>query len=233
MSGKNTLKLNFYTAGLFVYSCTEIIEYLFCLVLQRISIIVLTMKTKTQTTDSSRNLKEKSSREILSLLLVLMEDKLTGLEYTILREVLVSGKPFSDISKKVNLTRLRQKQLFDQGINKLYRTLEGLKNISIKYENAMEQLNSVKIENQTIQRKIDRRSNLSPETLNLLNTSISQTALSARVKSACQYGNIKTVEGLVKLSRKRMSRMRNCGAKSLNEIELFFKENGLSWNMVD
>src|SRR5205085_2902420 len=74
------------------------------------------------------------------------------------------------------------------------------------------------------------------KTQELLKTKIVDTTLSARIKNLCRYGdlfgyNIETVADLVELSPKELLRFRNCGNKSITEIEEFFSKNGLRWKM--
>jgi DNA-directed RNA polymerase alpha subunit len=76
-----------------------------------------------------------------------------------------------------------------------------------------------------------RSKEIAPELLKLLATPISKTKLSGRVKGVCNGGKIRTVLDLVRLNPIDFLKFRNCGKRCMSEVEGYFQEHGLNWNM--
>jgi len=169
---------------------------------------------------------------------------LTNLERLVLTQVLLEGKSFSEIADQRQLTSGRIKQIFQKGIRRLNHFLGHIDEKLMYYNEIIENHEDLKKrvgEYEKKEEEANKKKNIlesfSPEIQTLLQTKIEETNLSARVKNLCKMGNvfgdkIGTVSDLVKLNRKEILKYRNCGKKSITEIEDFFSVNNLSWGML-
>lgn len=71
---------------------------------------------------------------------------------------------------------------------------------------------------------------ISDERLNFLSTPLSELDFSVRANGIFYNANLQTVGELYNFPRKKFGKLRNCGKKTIQEIENFFLSNHLKWN---
>jgi DNA-directed RNA polymerase alpha subunit len=180
---------------------------------------------------NKKTIREQSIDELLPFLLLFGKGQLSKLEQNLLAEVLLNGKQFKDLTSTLQLTTTRQKQIFDNAINRLMKALV----LAIESEKAnaysvMEkELHEVKSNLAVLKINLKQQNELSQEMKELLATPIHKTGLSARVKNLCYNAKIDTVTDLIRYSRRDFTGLRGSGQNCGNEVELFLENNGLSW----
>ena len=156
-------------------------------------------------------------------------------EKTLLFEVLCNQKSFAELTDVMLLTTHRQKIIFNRAVEKL----------SVHIKDSNKKLSEIdKLENELIDLKKwkalldsnlkvqnEKEEKIDPALQKLLLKNIADLKISERVKSVCRYGNLITVVDLVSSHRHDVLQLRNCGGKTIGEIENFLEENGLWWGM--
>ncbi|MBS1635402.1 MAG: hypothetical protein JST26_05720 [Bacteroidetes bacterium] len=203
------------------------------------------MTNKRKHKEDKRNVKESTNRESLNSAAPIGFKRLVKTESEIIMDALLNDKSLAEIKEKSKLTDSRIKQIFQRAIvrlNSYFDTIEeritnyleveknyaGMEHRPAKYE---------KIEQGA--RIAGKKFNSLPfQTQALLNTKITDTEFSRRIKNFCHSGHpwgnkIETVADLVRLNVSAIKQYRNCGRKSILEIEDFFHRHHLSWGMLD
>lgn len=193
----------------------------------------------------NKAIKEATRIELSNKLIQVCSKILTNLEQEVLRKVLLDDKTFAEIADERQLTSGRIKQIFQKAIKRLTNFIGTIDEKLSKYNEVVEKysemealLNEYKKEENLRNTKKNIIESFPKKIQKLLQTKISDTILSARVKNICENGNIwgegvKTIEELIQLGSKNLLKYRNCGKKSIDEIDEFFKKNNLDWKMLD
>ncbi len=193
----------------------------------------------------NKGIKEATRIDLTNKIVEVCSKLLTNLELEVLIGVLINNKSFAEIADKRQLTSGRIKQVFEKGIKRLNAFLNTVDERIVKYKEVAEKYSEM--ENRILEYEKEKQENnkqkevwdtFSPEIQKLLLTKVIDTTLSERVKNICTKGNlfgenIETIADLVKLNPKRLLKFRNCGKKSITEIEDFFNENNLNWGMLE
>ncbi|HWY13121.1 MAG TPA: DNA-directed RNA polymerase subunit alpha C-terminal domain-containing protein [Bacteroidia bacterium] len=195
--------------------------------------------------NDNKTAKEVARKELVNNLVLVVSKTFTKLEQEVLLEVFLNNKSFREIADYKDLTSFRIKQVFEKGVRRLKFFLYNMDEKVIKYNEAIENfsemealLKKYKEEEELRVTKKNIIESFSLEIQNLFKTKIADTGLSARVKNTCEKGDVfgrntvETIADLVKLNPKEMLKFRNCGKKSITEIEDFFSVNNLSWGML-
>lgn len=192
----------------------------------------------------NKGIKETTRIELSNKMVQTYSKHLTTLEREVLTKVLLDDKTFAEIADDRQLTSGRIKQLFEKAIKRLNHFIGSIDEKLSKYNEVIEKfskmetlLNEYKKEEKLRSTKKSLIESFPLKIQKILQTKISDTILSARVKNICEKGNVwgkgvKTLEELIRLGPKELLKFRNCGKKSFDEIEDFFKENGLDWKML-
>lgn len=188
----------------------------------------------------NKGIKEATRIELSNKVVQVCSKHLTSLEWEVLTKVLLDNQSFAEIAEKRQLTSGRVKQIFEKGIRRTISYLTSIDEKAIEFKEAMKEHNKIVLELETYKKKEEENSkekkvwaSLSQDVRNLLQKKIVDTELPVRMKSVCEYENIKTLADLVKYSPRELLRMRNCGTKSIRETEEFFSKNNLDWGMLN
>lgn len=189
---------------------------------------------------------KETARKQLTIKLVEAGSKLlTKLEQEVLTQVLINEKSFAEIGDYRQLTASRVRQIFEKGIRRLSGFINNIDERVTKYTEVIEKFEAMELKlgeylqkEQAETKEKDLFASFPPETQTLLKTKIVDTELSARVKNTCEKGNVwgdsvKTVYDLIRVGKKDFLKFRNCGKKSIDEIEDFFRKHNLSWEMLE
>lgn len=181
--------------------------------------------------DDNKTLKEKSKIILVEKITEMAKNYLTALEYEILTGVLVQSKTFKEIGDKRLLTNGRVKAIFEIALARQLIFLENLskadgENYVLKSKNA-----ALEEESERIKLRDNKLSKLSKTTQELLQKRVSDLDLSTRVKNTCSENGITFLFELVKLNPREIKKYRNCGNGTVIEIEAFFANHGLNWDM--
>ena len=195
--------------------------------------------------EDNKTIKELTRLELSKKIVQIGIKHLTKLEAEVLSQTLIDNKSFAEIGESRQLTSGRVKRIFQTGILRLNIFLDNIDSRMETYLKIIENYSVMEkqiAEYEKIEDKNEKERNkfesLSPKTQDLLKTKITDTALSARIKNLCRYGDlygykIDTVADLTELNPKELRKFRNCGDKSIKEIEDFFSKNDLMWEMLD
>ena len=169
---------------------------------------------------------EQTCRDLLAAILQIAAFELTDLERATLHEVLIEKKNFREVGKAHQLTSMRAKHLFNNAILKLNRSLPYLEEKVRGYYEISKILPG--IENELSQ----YRTRLTSATQNTLECRLEDTELSVRIINCCGAMDIYTLAELAQLTAEDVLKFRNCGKKSVKEIEDFLAKHGLGWGMT-
>jgi predicted DNA-binding protein YlxM (UPF0122 family) len=193
----------------------------------------------------NKTIKEKTRRELSIKLVEVASKYLTEREEEILGDILLDDKTFNEIGDRLQLTSARVKQIFEKGVRRMYHFLNTIEEKILRYDELSEQYSKMEKDLADLKKQVavaDKNKAiwkaLLSKTRELLSTPIEDTTLSARIKNLCANGDVfgiipVTVADLVKLSPSKLKTFRNCGKKSIDEIEDFLSDNGLKWGMLD
>ncbi len=178
-----------------------------------------------------KTIREQSIEELLPHLLALGDGALTKLEQALLEEILINNNTFTDLTKSIQLPTLRQKTVFGNAIKQLIKTLHVAKDRVNTFSILEKELVTTKRKLEALEETINRKNKLSPEVKELLPIKIDTLGFSSRLLNICLNANINKVSDLVCHSRRGFLNSRNCGKLSIDEVDTFFKKNGLEWEM--
>lgn len=196
--------------------------------------------------NDNKTAKEIARKELSSKLVEVGSKLLTKLEQEVLIQVLINEKTFAEIADYRQLTSGRIKQIFQKGIRRLNHFLNSFDEKLTKYNEVIDKYSELVMRVEEYEKEAKERNkkknileSFSLEIQNLLKTKIADTELLARVKNTCEKGDVfgrntvETIADLVKLNPKELLKFRNCGKKSITEIEEFFSKNHLHWGMLN
>jgi len=166
--------------------------------------------------------------DMLHHVFLLAGNRLTSTERDLFCKVMIQNEIVSKLSP-------RQMAHFDSAYKKvihiIVETNNRMRTYDTIYRSIVHQLEESKKESKQLKEKLNFHYKSSPELKNTMNTHISETKLSARVKNVCLTGKIYRVSGLAALTRKEFIKLKNCGEKSAKEVDGFFSENSIFWGM--
>jgi|JI10StandDraft_1071094.scaffolds.fasta_scaffold53323_7 hypothetical protein len=181
--------------------------------------------------NDNKTIREQSSKILIEAVLQIDTKTLSRLQKNLLFEVLVRGKSFFELSEQFNLSTYRQREVFKGAVNELNRYLKEINDNQRKREEEQKELADLRNWKKILEANVVKEQEIDPNLKKVLSLSIQQLAFSARVKQICFNENISLVSDLVRYSKRKISRLRNCGKKSLAEMDKFISENGLYWGM--
>jgi len=182
-------------------------------------------------TKKEDHLKQEAMLGLLSKIINLEIIQVPQVERTILNGILVEGKTFKEVQEITKLTAQRQAVVFQNGVNRLLNNLGGLS----KKLQGFDKLAGELYETQQQLKKFDDQNKtentLTEKQKKVLSLPLTETGLTARVINICDFGQIHIVSDLVKIPKTEFLKLRNCGKKSVDEVDAFFLKNDLSWKM--
>lgn len=181
--------------------------------------------------NDNKTLKDDASKELIASLLEINFEGLRPLYKTMLIEVLINGKTFSELKETVKLTTSRQRVVFLDAVKLLKKELNRMNNILASFKTMEKELSQAQSVIEYLEGKTSKENNLTPELKNKLAIPIGKSGLSSIVQQACSLGNIHSVSDLVSFSKREFLNLRNCGKKCVDEVETYLDKNGLSWKM--
>ena len=181
------------------------------------------METKSYKQDN-KSIKEATRIELSNKVIQVCSKHLTSLEWEVLTKVLLDNQSFAEIAEKRQLTAGRVKQIFEKGVRRTITYLTSMDEKAIEFKEAMKGHNKIVAELENYKNKEEENNkekkvwaSLSQEVKKLLQKKIVDTELPVRMKSVCEYEDIRTLADLVKYSPRELLKMRNCGTKSIKE----------------
>jgi hypothetical protein len=188
------------------------------------------METKKKR-DDNKSLREKSTKSLLASAISIGKNTLTEREHSILLEVLVNQKTFSELAEHFQLTPLRLKMIFQNGEKRLNRLFKGIHDRVIAYDEMEKELKTLRKQLSLLETEADKKNKISPELKALLALPVNSLDFSPRVTKVFTDHDINTVADIVKRSRRDFIMLRNFGGKSMRELEDFVNSKKLHWNM--
>ena len=179
--------------------------------------------------NDNKTVRGEATRIVLTALLKVNLGTISTLHKTMLTEVLINGKTFTELTEIVKLTTGRQKTVFQNAVNSLLNSLQKLNEKLSSYDELKEEL--LITQKQILESKINKEISISPKLKKVLSIPINRAGFSTRVQQICSMTEIHFISDLVHVSRREFLGFRNCGKKSADEVEAYFNRNGLSWNM--
>ncbi len=198
-------------------------------------------KTPIQKNDN-KTLKEAGTKDLLTAVLHSAGYTLSKHEKTILEEFLMHGKTFGEVKDTrwwpISLQKRHYKNGMNKLINHLQQTVGKLSEYKSDYiqvqkkaDKLQAELANANWELEKLRNMLKAKRKLKPEIRAFLSTLMDELPISARIKNACRSFGVYTVNDLVRVKKHEFLVKRNLGKKSAEEIEVFLKQYGLSWNM--
>lgn len=181
--------------------------------------------------DDNKTVREEAQKELLTALLKLDFKDFSPVYKTMLVEVLINGKTFTELKETVKLTTSRQKAVFQDAVNILKRNLQNVSNTLTSYQAMEKELSRSKAVIEFLEDKTNKENGIPPKLKKKLDIPIGKAGFSARVQQICSSGGIHSVSDLVGFSRREFLQLRNCGKISADEVEIYLEKNGLFWKM--
>lgn len=181
---------------------------------------------------ASEAIRESAIINLLEALLKVEFNQITPLYRTMLVEVLINGKTFTELKETVNLTTNRQKVVFQDAVKILKKKLESLDEHFASYKAIEEDLHHAQRAARGLESELTKIKSISPVLKKKLAIPIAKTDFSSRVQQICSSADIHTIADLVCFSRREFLNLRNCGKLSADEVEAYLEKNGLSWKMI-
>lgn len=181
--------------------------------------------------NDNKTIREECIKILLHSILKIEVKSIMEIEKIILLEVLDNNKSFAELQSKINLTRTRQRTILENATNKFAKYLEGINEKQRFYEESESELVELRQWKKILEANIEKEKAIDPKLKKLLALTIKEIGFSSRVQQICFNENIYTVSDLIKHSKRNLSRIRNCGKKSVKEIDNFLEKNGLSLGM--
>lgn len=179
----------------------------------------------------SQENKAKMMREILGNLLKQETSILLERENDIMRWMLVGDLNIIEASKKIGLSPRRTFILFNRGLRRFGYYCSEVSSMFHTFKKMEENIESLTKKLREYEVKEQNTSSLSPETMELLKIKVAEVGFTSRLKNCLRYAKINTVADLVKMSKRDLQFQRNVGKFTLTEVEDFFKEHQLTWDM--
>ena len=181
--------------------------------------------------NDNKTVRGEATRIVLTALLKVNLGTISTLHKTMLTEVLINGKTFTELTEIVKLTTGRQKTVFQNAVNSLLNSLQKLNEKLSSYDELKEELLITQEHLKILEGRMNKEINIPPKLKKVLSIPINRAGFSTRVQQICSMTEIHFISDLVCVSRREFLGFRNCGKKSADEVEAYFNRNGLSWNM--
>lgn len=160
--------------------------------------------------------------------------RLVSLHHKLLTEVLCNDKTFIELKDVVNLTTTRQKRVFDDAVFILNEHIKLL-NKKLASSNKMEaELLELRHWKYLLEASLEKKEEkiINPDLKKKISQLVQQQAeFSTRIKQILSANNINTIGDLMSYPRHELLKLRNCGKKSITEIETYFEKHELWWGM--
>lgn len=184
-----------------------------------------------QKINDNKTIREESINLLLNTLLNLEISSISNRERTILIEVLVNGKSFSELKDTLLLTTSRQRAILKNAVTRFNNSLITINDKLKLHDSLLLDYYKAQKEKEVMESKLIKQKPINPKLKKILDLPIEQTGLSKRVQNVCLYGEIFHVSDLVRRSPHEMAALRNFGKKGIAEIENFLEKNKLWWKM--
>jgi hypothetical protein len=181
--------------------------------------------------NDNKTAREEATKNLLAALLKINIETIRPLHKTMLVEVLLNGRTFSELTEIVNLTTARQRTVFQNAVNRLINALRGMNEKLNSCDELKEELLLTQKRLQILESKINKELSISPELKKAWSVPIGEAGFSNRVRQICSMADIHFISDLVSLSKREFLQLRNCGKKCMNEVDAYLDMNGLSWKM--
>lgn len=182
-------------------------------------------------TNDNKTVRGEAIKSVLTALLKINPGAISSLHITMLTEVLINCKTFTELSEIVQLTTYRQKMVFQNAVNSLINSLINVNEKLSSYDALKEELLVTQKHFKILESKMNKERSISPKLKKILAIPITKAGFSGRVQNLCSVGEIHLISDLVSVSKHDFFRIRNCGKKSMDEVEAYLYRNGLSWKM--
>lgn len=184
-----------------------------------------------QKINDNKTIREESINLLLNTLLNLEISSISNRERTILIEVLLNGKSFSELKDTLLLTTSRQRTIVKNAVTRFNNSLFTINDKLKLHDSLLLDYYKAQKEKEEMESKLTKKKPVDPKLKKILDLPIEETGLSKRVQNVCLYGEIFHVSDLVNSSVHEILRLRNSGKKGITEIENFFEKNKLWWRM--
>lgn len=181
--------------------------------------------------NDNKTVREESIKKIVHSVLKIEVKSITELEKSILVGVLDKGKSFAELQQANNLTSTRQRTVLEQAVTKFNKYLDSTNDWQQLYEESQKELIELRHWKKLLEASVEKENAIDPELKKMLSLVVQEVGFSNRVLQIFTNNDIFTVADIVKYSKRKISRLRNCGKKSVKEIETFIEKNGLYWGM--
>jgi len=183
----------------------------------------------------------RTHRWMKEMLIFCMNDDMKLLDFLSFREKeviteLLDGNSIEGLAKKFDLPRDRVRMIFEKAKRHINMNLfRNFKNMVSTYKELTERNIILEVTLKTLEAKIPPPNSEMDEyefaVHNILKTNIDDLDLSVRARNGLKNAQVETLADLVKYNKMDLLKFRNCGAKSLSEIEELIKEKGLQFGM--
>lgn len=150
----------------------------------------------------------------------------------------IHGRDIGWIAEDYGITREGVAQIFFRGCSKA-RKLQGLKDRIERAEEILSDNEALRRKNELLTRimkDIEKENGISllpkdKEEEDLLTKDIRRCDLSIRAKNVLHAIGINTIGELVQVRKSQLRSIRNCGEKTIDELDNFIRSNGLKWGL--
>lgn len=154
-------------------------------------------------------------------------------EMKFLYDAFLLDKTSDQITAELGLSELEQNRILSAALEIICQSIEQLLQASLAYEDLK---NSVFVlpEDHADQVQLEyKKNNLPFRTKMILNAPLENYSFSPRVRNVFARENMTKVSDILRFNKKEFLRLRNCGEKTVKEIEAFLKENHLDTQMAE
>ena len=151
---------------------------------------------------------------------------------------IIQGRDVGWIAEDYGITREGVAQIFFRGCSKA-RKLQGLKDRMERAEEILSDNEALRRKNELLTRimkNIEKENGISllpkdKEEEDLLTKDIRRCDISIRAKNVLHAIGINTIGELVQVRKSQLRGVRNCGEKTLDELDNFIRSHGLKWGL--
>jgi hypothetical protein len=179
--------------------------------------------------NDNKTAREEATKNLLAALLKINIETIRPLHKTMLVEVLLNGKTFSELTEIVYLTTARQRTVFQNAVNRLINALRGMNAKLNSCDELKEELLLTQKRLEILESKVNKELSISPELKKAWSVPIGEAGFSNRVRQICYMADIHFISDLVGISKHEFRGLRNCGKKCIDEVDAYLDRNGLSW----
>jgi hypothetical protein len=170
------------------------------------------------------------SKFLLELLIKLSDKKdfLSTKENYILTKCISENGNFTDLSKELNLSKQRVRQIFQKAIWRVRRQSLNMKvDYDLNFESTKQENEKLKQENRELKNILDNLKFPYSSKGDILNKKIRDSKISSRLKNSLIYNDVETLGDVISYTKRDYLKFRNLGKNSLFELESFLNEHGL------